>query len=368
MKGMESIEGTTETAAATWRFKDQTAEDLHQLLADSLGPEAPPLRLLRQLQSTVTRTGAVELPERMPTIAPRVMRMLRERVAIPRLKLIDKAVSPVDGFAKYVFEGAGPGRFEAVRIPLMHRPGDEKYVVCVSSQVGCAMGCVFCATGRMGFQRNLATWEIVDQVISVQQDSSYPVRGVVFMGMGEPLLNYDAVIRAARVLSEPCGPAIASKSITISTVGIVPAIQRFTREGHVYRLIVSLTSAQTERRLSLLPVERVFPLPELIGAIRDYHAATRRRPTLAWTVMSGVNTSRDEARALAELTRGLPVLIDLIDVNDATGQFQRASPEELKQFRDYLSEELGMPVQRRYSGGLDIHGACGMLAARFEPA
>ncbi len=356
------------SAAPTWRFKDQTAEELHRLMTVDLGEDAPPLRLLRQLQSVVTREGAESLPEKLPTTARRVMQMVRDRVAIPRLKCIDKAVSPFDGFAKYVFEGEGPGRFEAVRIPLLHRPGDEKYVVCVSSQVGCAMGCVFCATGRMGFQRNLATWEIVDQVVAVQQDSTHPVRGVVFMGMGEPFLNYDAVIRAARVLSEPCGPAIASKSITISTVGIVPAIQRFTREGHSYRLIVSLTSARTEQRLKLLPVERVFPLPELMTAIREYHAATRRRPTLAWTVMAGVNTSRDEARALAELTRGLPVLIDLIDVNDATGQFDRASPEELKQFRDYLSEELGMPVQRRYSGGLDIHGACGMLAARFEPA
>jgi 23S rRNA (adenine2503-C2)-methyltransferase len=362
------MEETTRSAPATWRFKDQTAEELHRLMTEALGPDAPPLRLLRQMQSVVTREGADSLPEKPPTTSRRVMDLVRERVAIPRLRLIDKAVSPVDGFAKYVFEGDGPGRFEAVRIPLMHRPGDEKYVVCVSSQIGCAMGCVFCATGRMGFQRNLATWEIVDQVVAVQQDSTYPIRGVVFMGMGEPLLNYDAVIRAARVLSEPCGPAIASKSITISTVGIVPAIQRFTREGHVYRLIVSLTSARTEQRLSLLPVERVFPLPELMGAIREYHAATRRRPTLAWTVLSGVNTSRDEARALAELTRGLPVLIDLIDVNDATGQFHRADAAELKQFRDYLSEELGMPVQRRYSGGLDIHGACGMLAARFEPA
>ncbi len=127
-----------------------------------------------------------------------------------------------------------------MRIPLLHRPGDFKYVVCVSSQVGCALGCQFCATGRMGFRRNLAAWEIVDQVIKIQADSPHPVRGVVFMGMGEPMLNYDAVIRAARIFSESCGLAIGGKAITVSTVGIVPGIRRFTAEGHIFRLVVSL--------------------------------------------------------------------------------------------------------------------------------
>src|SRR5207247_2893819 len=127
---------------------------------------------------------------------------------IPQLHLIERAVSAQDGFTKYRFRGTGPAPFEAVRIPLLHRAEDPKYVVCVSSQVGCALGCAFCATARLGFQRNLATWEIVDQVMQVRADSLYPVRGVVFMGMGEPLLNYDRVMKAAQMLSEPCGMAI----------------------------------------------------------------------------------------------------------------------------------------------------------------
>jgi 23S rRNA (adenine2503-C2)-methyltransferase len=276
---------------------------------------------------------------------------------------VDKVVSPRDGFAKYIFTGADERRFEAVRIPLLHRPGDEKYIVCVSSQVGCALECAFCATGRMGFQRNLATWEIVDQVVQIQQDSEHPVRGVVFMGMGEPMLNYDRVIRAARIFSEPCGLAISAKAITISTVGVVPGIRRLTREGHAYRLIVSLTSANSETRQTLLPIEKQFPLPELMEAVREYQAATRRRVTLAWTLLSGINTRRQDARELAELTRGMPILLDLIDVNDPTGLFRRPDSAEAHAFWDALREELGMPVQKRYSGGQDIHGACGMLAA-----
>ena len=177
--------------------------------------------------------------------------------------MLEKIVSPQDGFAKYLFRGDGPEPFEAVRIPLLHRPDDLKYVVCVSSQVGCAMGCEFCATGRMGFRRNLAAWEIVDQVIKIQADSPHPVRGVVFMGMGEPMLNYDRVIQAARIFSESCGMAIGGKAITISTVGIVPGIRRFTAEGHIYRLVVSLNTADPIRRRELMPVEKAYPTPEL---------------------------------------------------------------------------------------------------------
>ena len=340
-------------------LKNQTSTELFDLLGDL----QPSERLVRQLHAAAVRRNAQELPVELPNVSPRLLKQLRERVEIPKLKQIDKTVSSFDGFAKYLFEGAGPGRFEAVRIPLLHRPDDLKYVVCVSSQVGCAMGCTFCATGRLGFQRNLATWEMVDQVTQIQADSPHPVRGVVFMGMGEPLLNYDRVVRAARIFSEPCGMAINAKSITISTVGIVPGIRRFTADRLPYRLIVSLTSARRESRAELFPVEQTHPLPELMSAVREYHAATKKRVTFAWTLLSGINTSRDDARALAELTRDLPVLIDLIDVNDPTGRYQRASKDEVNAFRDALREELGMPVQYRYSGGQDIHGACGMLAA-----
>jgi 23S rRNA (adenine2503-C2)-methyltransferase len=339
-------------------FKDLTSAGLHERLAP-LGVSA---RVARRLQAAVLRTGIV--PERMPEVPRRLLDRVRQATAVPRLGLVEKVVSPADGFAKYLFEGDEAGRFEAVRIPLLHRPGDEKYVVCVSSQVGCAMGCAFCATGRMGFVRNLAAWEVVDQVVQVRDDSSHPVRGVVFMGMGEPFLNYERVMRAAEVLSEPCGLAIDARAITISTVGIVPMIRRFTAERRPYRLIVSLTSADPARRRALLPVEDTHPLPELMAAVREHHAATGKRVVLAWTLLAGINTHPEDARRLAELTAGLPVQMDLIDVNDATGRFRPPPAGELNAFRDALTAELGMPVVRRYSGGQDIHGACGMLAGR----
>jgi len=344
-------------------FKDHSATELHAQLA-SLGVTA---RLARRLQAAVLRGGATELPRALPEVPRRLLERVGAATAIPRLTLLDKAVSPTDGFAKYLFRGTGAEPFETVRIPLLHRPEDPKYVVCVSSQVGCALGCVFCATGRMGFKRNLATWEIVDQVMQVRDDSPHPVRGVVFMGMGEPLLNYERVMRAAEILAEPCGLAIDGKAITISTVGVVPMIRRYTAERRPYRLVVSLTSAISAQRRELLPIEDTHPLPELMDAIREHHAATGKRITLAWTLLSGINTRPEDARALAELTAGLPIRLDLIDVNDATGQFQPPSRAELDAFRDALSAEVGMPVARRYSGGQDIHGGCGMLAGKVVP-
>src|SRR5262245_56384286 len=151
-------------------FKEHTSEGLARLL----GPCGVDLRLARRLQSAVLRRGAV--PEQMPEVSPRILARVREATRVPRLEVVDKVTSPRDGFTKYLFRGEGPEGFEAVRIPLVHRPHDRKYVVCVSSQAGCALGCAFCATARLGFRRNLATWEIVDQVLWVRDDSPHPVR------------------------------------------------------------------------------------------------------------------------------------------------------------------------------------------------
>lgn len=345
----------TETAIT---FKNLTMDQVYE----SLVPLGVQPRQARLLQVAAVRTG--QYPDLVPGVSRRVLDRVRQISTIPHLALVDKVVSPQDGFAKYLFRGQRPEPIEAVRIPLLHRPADPKYVVCVSSQVGCAMACEFCATGRLGFRGNLAPWEIVDQVVKIQADSPHPVRGVVFMGMGEPLLNYANVMQAATILSESCGMAIAAKAITISTVGIVPGIRLYTAQRRRFRLVVSLISADPEVRRRLMPVENACPTPQLMESLREYHQASHRRITLAWIMISGVNTRDEDAAQLAELTRGLPVKLDLIDVNDPTGRFQPPSPAELHRFRDALTARLGVPVDRRYSGGKDIHAACGMLAGR----
>ena len=334
-------------------LKNQTAEELHTRLGITL-------RQARMIQAAVIRTG--NLPEPQDGLSKKILQTVRDATEVPNLTVINKTVSPQDGFTKYLFRGNGPELFEAVHIPLLHREDDQKVIACVSSQVGCAMGCAFCYTGKMGFIRNLSAWEMVDQVVKIQADSPYPVRGVVFMGMGEPLLNYDEVIRAARILSEPCGGAISAEAITLSTAGIAPAIRRFTAEKQPFRLVISLTSADPQKRRELMPVENIHSSAELMGALRERYAVTGKRIPLAWTMISGLNTGEEDAKQLAELTRGLPVMLDLIDVNDPSGKYAPPSPDELNAFRDALRLHLGAPVVRRYSGGKDILAACGLLA------
>jgi len=343
------------------RLKDHSTEELHELAA----PWGVTPRIARQLQSLVVKRRATVLPTELNGVARRTWGQICEQVTIPHLTLVEKAVSAVDGFAKYLFKGDGDDVFEAVRIPLMHRPGDEKYVVCVSSQVGCVAQCAFCATGRLGFRRHLATWEIVDQIVKVQADSDFPVRGVVFMGMGEPLLNYARVMRAAQILSDPSGMAIDAKAITISTVGITPMIRRFTQEKRPYRLIVSVSAAFAEQRNELLPMNQMYPLPGVLEALKEYQAATGgKRVSLAWTMMAGVNMGREHVLELARLTAGMRILLNLIPVNDPTLRFRPPNDHELNEFLDILRADLGCPIVRRYSGGKDIHGACGMLAGK----
>ena len=336
-----------------------------QELVDQFGSLGMTLRLARKLQSSALRHGV--WPEDDSTISQRWLGEIRRHLCIPRLTLVDRRLSASDGFCKYLFAADDGARFEAVLIPLAHRPGAAKAVVCVSSQVGCAMGCAFCATGRLGFARNLEAWEIVAQVAQIRRDTSLPVRGVVFMGMGEPLLNTDAVLQAARVFSEPSGLAIAAKAITLSTVGIIPGIRRLAREPHAFQLVVSLTSADAAKRRTLMPVEAVHASGDLRAALAEYHAATGQRVTLAWILISGFNTADADARALADWVGDLPVQIDLIDVNDDTGAFRPPDDAERNAFRDALRLHLAAPVIRRYSGGKDIHAACGMLAADMVP-
>jgi 23S rRNA (adenine2503-C2)-methyltransferase len=313
------------------------------------------------------------------------LRAISAQATWPDLQVLERRRA-ADGFEKYLFRlGDRPADIEAVRIPLpdpkdaralkeRRRAGlaqglealpTAKHTVCLSSQAGCALACDFCATGRLGAIRSLETWEILAQLQRIAAEAEHPVRGAVFMGMGEPFLNYENVIRAARIMSDPAGLALSAKAISISTAGVVPAIRRFTTERHHFRLICSLGAPTTDQRRGLMPIEKRWPLDELVPALRAYAATTSARLTIAYVAIGGPggNTTTAHARALAELLGDLKVKINLIDVTDETGLYQPPSETELSAFRSALSEALGVPVVRRYSGGKDIGAACGTLAA-----
>jgi 23S rRNA (adenine2503-C2)-methyltransferase len=290
-------------------------------------------------------------------------RRLHERVLqgsrVERLSIIDRRLSALDPFAKYLFQAADGSRFEAVRIPL-ERP---RYSVCVSTQAGCALGCAYCATGRLGLSRNLAAWEIVEQVLAVRADSrDRPVTGVVFQGQGEPFLNYDAVLTAAAILRDPSGGRIGADRISISTAGVLPMIERFTRERHPFRLILSLSAASDDKRARIIPLARRYGAADLIAAMRRLAEQQGGPIHLAWVLVSGLNTAAADAEQLSRCLQGFPARVSLIDVNDASGQLHPPDEKERQAFMSALAER-GIAFVRRYSGGSDIAASCGLLAS-----
>ncbi len=345
-----------------WDPRDQTPDDF-LARARSLG--VPDLAA-RRLTSAILGHGVHD-----PAAWGRsfqVPRLLGDRVApLPRLALDASIRSPTDGFEKLRFRLGDGLAIETVLIPL-HKPGAVS--VCLSSQVGCVMACAFCATARMPGRRNLATWEIVDQYVQARdlaRSQGRRVTGAVFMGMGEPFLNYDRVIAAAELLRCPYGGSIGAARITISTVGLVGEIDRYTAEGHNYRLSISLGAATDAKRRRLVPVAARAPVADVMAAARRHALARRDRVMLSYVCISGENVAEDDALALGELIGDTPVRLDLIDVTDPTGRFLPPSPGEMSAFRDALSRHVGQPVARRYSGGKDIQAACGTLAgAGFE--
>ena len=307
----------------------------------------------------------------LPGLPARVIKLLEAetRIGVPPVAL---ATDSTDGFTrKYLLELADARRIETV---LMRYSG--RVTACVSSQVGCAMGCVFCATGQMGPGRNLTAGEIVAQAVHVaralrdapvdggEASGSRRLRNIVLMGMGEPLNNYDAVLRAVDILRDPAGLAIAAERITLSTVGIVPGILRLARERRPIHLAVSLHAATQEARAALIPGARRWPLEELMAACDAYSAATGRRIFYEWTLIAGQNDSPEEARTLGVLLRGRPAQVNLIPLNPTGGyEGEPSRVEPVRRFQRILRDEFGLPCTVRQRRGIDIAAGCGQLAA-----
>ncbi len=328
----------------------------------SLATLWPDLRLeagiARRILSRVVKENRDDL-DGVSGLSPRLAAEILRRARLDRLAIVDRRRSAIDPFVKYLFRAPDGALFESVRIPL-EKP---RWSVCVSTQVGCALGCAFCETGRLGFGRDLEAWEIVEQVVTVRRESTErPVSGVVFQGQGEPMLNYENVIRAAQVLSDPSGGQIRGDRFTISTVGIPAAIDRFREERHPYRIFLSLGSTFPETRERLMPVTRSHPLDEVCRAVTRLCEARNQVVTIAWVLVAGVNTSPEEAGRLQGLFPGRRIRVSLIDVNDPSGAHRPPGDEERGRFLDAL-ESNGIGFVRRYSGGSDISAACGQLVS-----
>ena len=313
----------------------------------------------RKLIAQVHRGEPISASSAIRRVAADAVRDVGE---VPQLEVVTESHSQIDPFVKYLFASAG-ARFEAVRIPLEN---PQRFSVCVSSQVGCALGCAFCATGKLGLQRNLAAWEIVEQVRVVRARLPHGrVHGVVFQGMGEPLANLDAVLDAIAVFSEPCALGIDARAITVCTAGLPAGIRKLAERAPRVRLAISIHSALPERRKSIMPIANAHSLDDVIAACADHVRTTGLSPMWAVTLLAGVNDSDDDARALAARVRafaeqtGRMPRLSIIAYNaiGAGDPFMRSEREA--QYR----AALGLPSHRRYSGGSDVAAACGQLAA-----
>ncbi|WP_437581325.1 23S rRNA (adenine(2503)-C(2))-methyltransferase RlmN [Sorangium sp. So ce887] len=343
----------------------------------------------RRIVSLAHRLG--ELPARAPATVRRVaLEAARAAGEIRTLALVERRASAEDPFVKYAFRLEDGAMIESVRIPL-ERPG--RYSACVSSQVGCALACAFCATGRMGLTRNLEAWEIVEQVRLIRRDlgatteragGGARVHGVLFQGMGEPLANADRVIQAIRVLSEPSAQAIDMRNITVCTAGLPSGIRRLAAEVPGVRLGLSLGSVRPGRRRQLMPIDGAHPLDEVLAAAGEHARATGHAPMWAYTLLAGQNDTDEDAASLAALARGfaaqhgifprislipynaigpadapLPSPGGVEDSGAAADPFVRSA--RLQAFRAVLSA-AGVGSIVRYSGGGDVGAACGQLA------
>jgi len=241
----------------------------------------------------------------------------------------------------------------------------QRRTLCISTQAGCAMGCVFCATGQMGFRRNLSSGEIVEQVLYFARQlkaEGERATNVVLMGMGEPFHNYEASLAAVDRLSHPDGFGLGARRFTISTVGLIPAIRRFTAEKRQTGLAISLHAVDDELRTSMLPVNQRYPIAELMQACREYVRETGRRITFEWALIQNVNDSPEQARKLAQLLRGLNCHVNVIPLNPTRGYAgQRSTRERVAEFRDIL-QAAGISCTVRVRRGIDIQAGCGQLA------
>ena len=298
--------------------------------------------------------------EEMTNISISLREKLEAHSVYTSLKPVQVLESGIDGTRKYLFALNDQNVIESVLMKYKH--GNS---VCISSQVGCRMGCRFCASTLDGLTRNLTASEMLDQIYMIQKTTGERVSNVVVMGSGEPFDNYDNLVRFIRLLSDENGLNISQRNITVSTCGIVPGIRQFSKEGLSVTLALSLHAPNDEVRKTLMPIANKYSLSEILPACREYYETTGRRLTFEYSLVQGVNDNLDEARRLTELIRNMHGHVNLIPVNPIKERdYRQSGREAIEAFKAYL-EKHGINVTVRREMGRDIGGACGQLRKSY---
>lgn len=341
----------------------ETKRDIRSLSHDELA------ELVKQAGQPAFRTGQVEnwvwdksatSFDQMTNVPKALRAFLEERLTMGSTTELVHQVSQ-DGSRKYLLGLADGAAVECVGMPTR-----DRLAVCVSSQAGCGMGCVFCATGAAGLTRSLTAEEIYSQVVHASNDFGMRATSVVLMGQGEPFANYDNVLKAMRMMNSPEGLGIGARHITVSTCGIIPMISRFANEPEQFTLALSLHSAVQKTRNDLMPGVRKYSLVHLYEVMGNYAQKTGRRPSYEYALIAGVNDTEDEIESLVAFCRGTLCHVNLIQLNDVPGSPLR--PSQQRKVDEFVRRlrQAGVETTVRNSRGSDIDAACGQLRQRFK--
>ena len=293
--------------------------------------------------------------DEMTNISLELREKLKQNYTLEVFQIIKKQVA-TDGTIKYLFDLLDGNAIETVLMSYHHG-----YTICVSSQIGCKMGCKFCASTGIPFARNLTSGEIVEQILAVERDEKIKISNVVFMGIGEPLDNYNNVVNAIRIINNQKGINIGARHISISTSGLVPKIYKLAEENIQCTLSISLHATTDEKRGKMMPVNDVYNIEELLQACKDYIAKTNRRISFEYALAKENNDNLEDAKRLVKLLRGMNCHVNLIPINKIeNGEFTKSTNENIFKFRDYLNEH-GIVATIRRELGADIDAACGQL-------
>ena len=292
-------------------------------------------------------------------IPKNIKEVLKEEFSFNKIKIVDKQEDV--GVKKYLFELEDKNHIESV---LMYH--DYGISICVSSQIGCNMGCLFCQSGKLKKVRNLEAYEIVEQILLVEEDIKDRITHVVVMGIGEPFDNYDNVMKFVHIINSPKGINVGSRHITISTCGIVPKIDEFSNEEGQVNLAISLHAPKEELRKKIMPIAKVYPLKEVMDAVKRYIKKTNRRVTFEYILLENINDTKECAYELVKLLKGINAYVNLIPYNETDNSlFSRTKNVQIKAFYDILKESsITVTIRREFGGKVDA--ACGQLRANHE--
>ncbi len=312
-----------------------------------------------QVYQWLYQKGADSFDE-MTNLSKEERHILNEKAYISSLKLVRSQRSS-DGTEKYLFELEDKNRIESVLIP-----DEDRLTLCISTQVGCAMGCRFCLTGKGGLKRNLGGYEIVDQVIAVRKLLSKRITNIVLMGMGEPLANYDNTISALKILLDERALNFSNRKITLSSAGLIPQIDKLGKERITINLAISLNATTDDVRDMIMPINKKYPIKELLDCCKRFPLPKRRRITFEYVMLKDINDTKEDAERLCKLLKGIPCKVNLIPFNEYSGcEFKKPDDAVVERFREILIGHHIMAITRK-SKGAEISAACGQLRGEIK--